>query len=270
MGSFCTGKTDLRGVIGGFRLRIGDLSGEIGNPSVKTATLHVQDLRCNITTPSPRVQDKHSSIAMKLLHAQVSCFDIATQVPHTQDFRLSIATPILRVQDKHCNAATSSLHVQNRCFNARTAILAVKTASFPAWLRQCGGMVYTGAAYSTGELRVPSPGEGLLRFWTCRFGSAPQLSFSSGAAFRDTNAREAWTLFEAALPAGGAELVWRAEQGGTFSLNSYLAIDHVEFIPYADVSLAEALDTPGRMRAKMRVSRASSTGWVNMHIVPAL
>ena len=133
-----------------------------------------------------------------------------------------------------------------------------------------GGMVYTGAAYSTGELRVPSPGEGLLRFWTCRFGSAPQLSFSSGAAFRDTNAREERTLFEAALPAGGAELVWRAEQGGTFSLNSYLAIDHVEFIPYADVSLAEALDTPGRMRAKMRVSRASSTGWVNMHIVPAL
>ena len=99
---------------------------------------------------------------------------------------------------------------------------------------------------STGSLRTPWPGAGLLSFWWKRAGSGPQLTFTAGGETRSDARQDEWRQeFILLSAAGGTELVWSVDNGQQFSSTSQLLVDDVRFRSCSSVSLAEALDTPG-------------------------
>ena len=107
--------------------------------------------------------------------------------------------------------------------------------------------VFSGPATSAVQLRAPWPGAGMLQFWWRGPGSAdpPQLTFNGGGVSHTAPITNNWTYIFASLSAAAAsDLVW--ETTATTRPGEHLRLDEVRFTPYSSISLAEALDTPGR------------------------
>ncbi|HWB04288.1 MAG TPA: hypothetical protein VG796_14765 [Verrucomicrobiales bacterium] len=101
---------------------------------------------------------------------------------------------------------------------------------------------------SAGSFHTPWPGPGLLSYWWKRAGSGPLLTFTAGTETRNDSSNDEWRQEFVQLSAGGGtELVWSAAGGQPFSSTSQLLVDEVRLRSYSGVTLADALDTPGRL-----------------------